>query len=119
MHKPRFIDHRGKLILYLNLAHASPGQHANGLADAERAILEHPASSVLFLLDVTGAGVNHETEEIVTRFVERTRERIRARAVVGASGLKRRTFDLPAYPGRHALFDDLEAARDWLVDRED
>jgi len=119
VHGPRFIDHRGKLILYLNLAHASPGQHASGLAEAERAILSHPLSSVLFLLDVTGAGVNHETDAIVEGFVERTQERIRARAVVGASGLKRRTFDRAADPGEHALFDDLEAARDWLVDRDD
>jgi hypothetical protein len=117
MHTPRFIDHRGKLILYLNLARASPRQHAAGLARAEQAILREPASSILLLLDVTGAGVNHETDEIVARFVERTRERTRARAVVGASGLRRRAFDLPAHPDEHAFFDDLEHARDWLVER--
>jgi hypothetical protein len=38
---------------------------------------------------------------------------------VGASGLKRRAFDLPSFPAEHALFDDLEQARDWLVERDD
>ncbi len=117
MERPRYIDHRGKLILYLDLAHASPAQHATGIREAERAILTGPLRSVLLLMDVTGAIVNHETDEIVEAFVARTAERIRARAVVGASGLKRRTFDRPARPAEHALFDDLEAARDWLADR--
>ena len=117
MDGPRFIDHRGKLILFLNLANASPGQHASGLERAEQAILRQPASSILLLLDVTGAGVNHETERLVAGFVARTRERIRARAVVGASGLKRRVFDVPAHPTVHALFEDHENARDWLVAR--
>ena len=98
--RPRFIDHRGKLILYLDLAHASPGQHAEGIRAAERQILSSPLSSVLLLLDVTGAGVNHETDGIVEAFVLRTADRIRARAVVGANGLKRRTFDRPASQSR-------------------
>ena len=115
--RPRFIDHRGKLILYLDLAHASPGQHAEGLRAVERQILGSPVSSVLLLLDVTGAGVNHDTDAVVEDFVLRTADRIRARAVVGATGLKRRTFDRAARPAEHALFDDLGAARDWLADR--
>jgi hypothetical protein len=119
MHRLGFIDHRGKRILYLNLAHASPGQHARGLERAEQEILANPVNSVLLLVDVTGAGVNHETEQLIARFVDRTRDRVRARAVVGASGLKRRTFDLPTQPRAHALFDDPENARDWLVDRDD
>jgi hypothetical protein len=114
---PRFIDHRGKLILYLDLAHASPGQHAEGIREAERTILGTPLSSVLLLWDVTGVGVNRETDALVEAFVARTAERIRARAVVGATGLKRRTFDRRGHPAEHALFDDLEAARDWLAER--
>jgi hypothetical protein len=117
MEQPRYIDHGGKLILYLDLAHASPAQHARGLREVERTILGGPSRAVLLLMDVTGAGVNHETDGIVATFVARTAERIRARAVVGASGLKRRTFDRPARPAEHALFDDLEEARDWLADR--
>jgi hypothetical protein len=115
--RPRFIDHRGKLILYLDLANASPGQHAQGILEAERTILGTPLPSLLLLVDVTGAGVNHDTDDLVAAFVARTRERIRARAVVGATGLKRRTFDRPSRPAEHALFDDLEAARDWLSER--
>jgi hypothetical protein len=115
--RPRFIDHRGKLILYLDLANASPGQHAEGIREAERAILGTPLPSVLLLLDVTGASVNHDTDDVVHDFVRRTGERIRARAVVGATGLKRRTFDRSDCVDEHALFDDLEAARDWLAQR--
>lgn len=115
--RPRFIDHRGKLILYLDLANASPGQHADGMREAERTILGTPLPTVLLLMDVTGATVNHDTEDLVAGFVKRTCERIRARAVVGATGLKRRTFDRPACPGEHALFEDLEEARDWLARR--
>lgn len=115
--RPRFIDHRGKLILYLDLAHASPGQHAAGIREAERTILGTPLASVLLLMDVSGALVNHDTDDLVEGFVRRTCERIRARAVVGASGLKRRTFDRSAGRAEHALFDDLEAARDWLAER--
>jgi hypothetical protein len=118
MHHPRFIDHRGKRILYVNLAHTSPAQHANGLEATERAILAQGGGPVLLLLDVTGAVVNHETEQIVATFMERTKARIRARAVVGASGLKRRAFDRPTWPAAQALFDDLEHARDWLVERD-
>ena len=117
MERPRFIDHRGKHILYLDLALASPAQHAHGLREAEQTILTRPLSSVLLLLDVTGAALNHETEGVVTGFVERTADWIRARAVVGASGLKRRAFDLGADPDEHALFDDIGAARDWLAER--
>jgi hypothetical protein len=115
--RPRFIDHRGKLILYLDLAHASPGQHAEGIRAATETIFRSPLASMLVLLDVTGAGVNHETDAIVQEFVRRTAARVRARAVVGATGFKRRTFDRPARPAEHALFDDLEAARDWLAER--
>ena len=115
--RPRFIDHRGKLILYLDLANASPGQHAEGIREVERTILGTSLPSVLLLLDVTGAGVNHDTDGLVEEFVKRTSERIRARAVVGATGLKRRTFDRPCHSAEHALFDDLEVARDWLAER--
>lgn len=114
---PRFIDHRGKLILYLDLAHTSPGQHAEGIRAAEGAVLAHALPPLLLLVDVTGAGLNQETERLVEDFVLRTAERIRARAVVGATGFKRRTFDRPASPAEHALFDDLGDARDWLATR--
>ena len=115
--RPRFIDHGGKLILYLDLANASPGQHAEGIREAERTILGTPLPAVLLLVDVTGATVNHDTDDLVEGFVKRTRERIRARAVVGATGLKRRTFDRPSLPSEHALFEDLEDARNWLAER--
>jgi hypothetical protein len=72
---------------------------------------------VLLLWDVTGVGVNHETDALVEGFIARTAARIRARAVVGATGLKRRSFDRGGRPTDHALFDDLEAARDWLAER--
>jgi hypothetical protein len=117
MERPRFIDHRGRRILYLALAHASPRQHADGLRAAQEVILAQPGAGLLLLVDVTGAGVNRETEQVVGELFERTSDDVKACAFVGARGLKRRILEEAARTarGRHRFFDDLEAARDWLA----
>jgi hypothetical protein len=112
---PRFIQHHGKKILYLDLACASPGQHNAGLLEAERVIGGEPERSVLLLVDMSCAGHNHETERLAERFGAVAGHRVRARAVVGASGLKRRL--VAAGAGELESFDDLGDARDWLARR--
>lgn len=112
-----FIEHHGKKILYLDLACASPGEHNAALVEAERVIGGEPERSVLLLLDVSCAGHNHETERLAVRFGVSAERRVRARAIVGASGLKRRLVAPPSRPGELASFDDLGDARDWLVRR--
>jgi len=113
---PRFIEHQGKKILYLDLACASPSEHNAGILEAERVIHGEPERSVLLLVDVSCAGLNHETERLAERFGASAGRRVRARAVVGASGLKRRLV-VGAGPGELASFDDLGDARDWLARR--
>ena len=116
MQAPRFIEQGGKRILYLDLAHASPGQKAQCMRDAARLIADEPPGSVLLLLDVTGAGLSDDVEEAVREFGERTAAHVRARALVGVSGLKRLLYArLEAARGGQALFDDLEVAREWLL----
>ena len=65
---PRFIEHHGKKILYLDLACASPGEHNAGWVEAERVIGAEPERSVLLLVDLSFAGHNHETERLTARF---------------------------------------------------
>jgi hypothetical protein len=117
MERPRFIEHRGRRILYLDLSRSSPRQHADGLRAAEASIRSEPGSELLLLADVTGAGLNPHTEQVVHEFLERTAGKTRARAFVGATGLKRRLIERTAGapPRRLAFFEDLEAARDWLA----
>lgn len=113
---PRIIEEDGKRILHLDLAHASPGQKVEAMRGAARLITAEPPGSVLLLLDVTGAGLSGEVEEAVREFAERTAPHVRARAVVGASGLKRLLYArLQAARGGQATFDDLGLARAWLV----
>jgi len=113
---PRFIEQGGKRILHLDLAHASPGQKAASMLLAAELIAGEPPGSVLLLIDVTGAGLSDAVEEAVREFGERTAPHVRARALVGATGLKRLLYArLQAARGGQALFDDLEVARAWLL----
>jgi len=117
MPQPRFIDHKGTRILYLDCARASPLEHARGMRAAAAVIAPEPPGSVLLLVDVTGAAENAQTHEVIREFVEETGPRLRARAVVGLAGLRRVFFERARreLPGEHAAFDDLEVARDWLA----
>jgi len=119
VHLLRFIEHKGKRILYLNLANASPREHAAGLLAAASAVVAAPERSVLLLVDVSGAGQSDEADEAVLRFGEQVEGKLRAEALVGLSGLRRRAYDrarlLP--PGEQAAFEDLEDAREWLAAR--
>jgi hypothetical protein len=114
--RPRFIDHEGRRILFVDLAHTSPRQHADGLRATEALLVSRPESGILLLLDVTGAGLNVETEQVVRGFLERTAGLTAARAFVGARGQKRRLIERTAAPPLR-FFDDLEHARDWLAAR--
>lgn len=116
MQAPRFIEQDGRRILYLDLAHASPGQKAEAMRSAAEIIAGQPPGSVLLLLDVTGSGLNDAAEDAVREFGERTAAHVRARALVGANGLKRLLYArLQAARGGQALFDDLAEARAWLA----
>jgi hypothetical protein len=113
---PRFIEQGGRRILHLDLAHASPGQKAEAMRQAAAVIAAEPPGSVLLLIDVTGAGMSDDVEDAVREFGDRTAPHVRARALVGATGLKRLLYArLQAARGGQALFDDLEVARDWLL----
>jgi hypothetical protein len=71
---------------------------------------------VLLLLDVTGAGLSEDVEAAVREFGERTAGHVRARALVGASGLKKLLYSrLLAARGGQAVFEDLGVAREWLA----
>jgi hypothetical protein len=114
---PRYIQHRGRRILYVDLSCATPGEHNAALRETEAVVGAAPHRSVLLLLDVSCAGLNQETELLAERFRASAACRLRARAVVGASGLKRGLVAAPACPIEQATFDDLGDARDWLAAR--
>jgi len=116
MQLPRFIEQSGKRILYLDLAHASPGQKAEAMRSAAGIIAAEPPGSVLLLLDVTGAGLSDDAEAAVKEFGERTAPHVKARALVGATGLKKLLYArLQVARGGQAVFDDLGVAREWLA----
>jgi len=119
MKSPRYIDHRGKRILYLDLVHASPGEQLAAMREAAEAMVPEADGSVLLLVDITGSVENGSLEEDVRRFGSASGAKLRARAVVGATGLKRLTFERSraSFIGEAAAFEDLERARDWLVER--
>jgi hypothetical protein len=114
---PRYIQHRGRRILYVDLACATPGEHNAALRETEAVVGAAPDRSVLLLVDLSFAGVNAETEALAAQFHASAAGRLRARAVVGASGLKRSLIGAPARAVEQATFDDVGDARDWLAAR--
>jgi hypothetical protein len=68
-------------------------------------------------VDLSFAGLNPETERLSERFRSTAACRLRARAVVGASGLKRSLVAAPPPRVEQATFDDVGDARDWLAER--
>ena len=101
----------------MDLACATPGEHNEALRETEAVVGAAPAGSVLLLLDVSCAGLNQETELLSERLRASAGPRLRARAVVGASGLKRGLVGAPTSSIEQATFDDVGDARDWLAAR--
>ena len=118
MHRQKFIDHRGTRILFSDLSGIKTTEElqqavrlGTELAQAE------PPRSLLVLVDFTGTEHNIEKFAVVQRSVAVNRPYIRAHAVVGLPKTASFPYDIAAKLSQApmARFDDLEAAKDWLI----
>jgi hypothetical protein len=120
MERVRFIDYRGRRILLSDFSGMTTPELQRAVRLGNELIQAQPPRSTLILVDVTDVEYNLETFAIVQQSVVANRPYVRARAVVGLPSAATVPFDVVANlsDGPMARFDDVEAAKEWLVSRD-
>ncbi len=119
MERVKFIQHKGKAILYIDLASCSTIEVLAAIEEAKAAVKTQQRGSVLTLTDVTGTGFDSAVTVAMKELVQHNKPYVAAAAVVGVTGLKQIIFNsVMRFSGRHLhAFESLEQAKDWLAAR--
>jgi hypothetical protein len=117
MERIRFIEHRGKTILHLDLTQAKPDDILRLIDRAKPVIAAQPPQSVRTLTDVTDLKFNTTASEALKAFVAHNKPFVKAAAVVGVTGLKQIIYNaVVKFSGRNLVaFDTSSQAKDWLA----
>jgi len=117
MERVQFIQHKGKVILSINLAGCPAAEVLPVIDAAKAAVGTRQAGTVLTLTDVTGTGFDSIVATAMKDLVLHHKPYIAAAAVVGVSGLKQIIFNtVMRFSGRHLhAFESLDEAKDWLA----
>lgn len=117
----RFIEHKGKQILLVDVSHCTPAEVAKIALLVPTYVSSEPRGSVLLLADFTGAEFDRIAIERMKESAVFDRPYLKRSAWVGVERLPKVFYehiknfsqrDLPA-------FDTREAALDWLVSGEE
>jgi hypothetical protein len=122
MDRVKFIDHHGTQILLSDLSGIRSSEELQrAMHLGSELVQSRPLGSVLVLADVTNVEYNIESFAIVQQSVAENRPYVRARAIVGLPKAASVAFGIVAKlsDGPMASFDNLEAAKDWLVSQRD
>ena len=119
MERTRFIEHQGQPIVLLDLAGIK--EEAELLAEVENArnffATRIPDGSLRTLTHTTGSAYSRAAVDALRDLTAQNREYVRAAAVVTDSQLHRMVISTLALVVRRKMqaFEDLETAKDWLV----
>jgi len=114
-----WITHKGKRIFCSNLSGFHTDVEALGaeIDAAGAAICQQPENSVLVLVDVQSSVGSTEAVQLLKDSALRTKKYVRKTATIGVSGFRKVLLNaINRFSGRNVtVFDDLDAAKDWLV----
>ena len=116
--RTRFVEHRGTRILFMDFSEMNgPGEALAELEKARRLIATQPHGSLLTLTDVTGTRYDDEIIKAFQALAAHNKPYVRAAASVTRTPLQLVALRASAVLSRRRLetFDDLEAAKEWLV----
>jgi hypothetical protein len=117
--KSKWITHEGARIFFVDLS--SFGRHPDAfreeLMEVEAVAYQQPEDSLLVLTDIRDTVLSSEVMDFAKESAARMTKYIRKEAIIGASGIRQVLLDaVSRFSGRQfATFDDIEAAKDWLV----
>ncbi|HYJ78097.1 MAG TPA: hypothetical protein VEW03_00645 [Longimicrobiaceae bacterium] len=118
MDRTRFIEHRGRRILFIDFSEMNdPGEALAEIAKVRRVVAEQPPESLLTLTDVTGTRYDDDIIQALKELAAHNRPYVRAAASVTRTPLQLVALRASAIATRRRLeaFGDLEEAKNWLV----
>jgi len=115
--KVKFIEHKGKQILFINMADLLEDDVLQVIESAKKIIRSQPEKSVLTLTDVTHARYNARVVSAMQEYVKGNKLYIKAAAVIGINPIKRIIFNKIMEFSRREIFafENMGKAMDWLV----
>ena len=121
MNRARFINHKGKDIYLLDFSHATLEDICQTIDDAGKDIHSQPHKSVMTLTYATGGKFDTPTMLKLKNLTKANEPYVKAAAVVGVTGLQNVVMNAVAMftKRRFYMFDDLEEAKEFLVNLED
>ena len=113
----RFVRHRGKLILLIDISHGRPREILTLADEVQRQISKHPHNSVLTLADFTAAHFDKVVATRVKELLVLNRPYVKRAAWVGTESLPKVYYDnFKSFSQRDLpSFKTREEAMDWLV----
>jgi hypothetical protein len=117
--RSKWIEHQGKKIFYQDFSRQFYNSTAvkAELDEVQKVVMAEPMDSVLVLSDFRDTSVGSDLLSSMNAASNATKGYVRKTAVLGVTGMKRKLADLlTALTGQQLkYFDDIEAAKNWLV----
>ena len=114
----KFIEHKGKKILYEDYSDSKPADILPVLEQAKKLISSQPEGSVLALVNVQNSKFDRALAAAMRDFVKENTPYIKVSAVFGMEGLMSAVFSgIVHFTGRKnlKLFESIEDAKDFLA----
>ncbi|HUI66158.1 MAG TPA: hypothetical protein VL126_15045 [Bacteroidota bacterium] len=113
----KFIDHSGKKILLIDIAHCELEDVVRVVKEGKVLIATQTAGTILTLTNVDGTQVTSSVRKVLMEFVGQNGAFVKAGAVVGLDRTRALEFmAIVKFTGRNLkAFNDLEKAKEWLV----
>jgi len=118
--RSNWIEHKGKKIFYQDFSQNFQNSMAvkTELDEVQKIVTMEPADSVLVLADMRDTHVGTDLVPYLNAASRATKANVRRTAVIGVTGMKLTLADLVSALTGQPLkyFDDIEVAKDWLVE---
>ncbi len=119
--KSKWITHKGERLFYSN--YSNFGDDLDALAEEVRAadsvVCDQPKDSARVIVDVRGTTGTREAMDVFKQSSKRTQAHIHKMALLGISGVRKVLYQaVMRFSGQKNSkpFDDIEAAKEWLVE---
>jgi len=119
MKRVYFIEYENKQILYIDFSNCTIEEVFGVIKEVKEVITSQPAKSVLTLSNVTGARYDERVIAGLKDLMIYNDPYVRKGAVVGMQQVERKAYDEIMYASKRLLlaFNNVDAAKDWLIDR--